>query len=60
MMMMMVMMMNCFCGMVDQQRHLVLFPAGDPHHLESPTCLEQDLNLRRTFRVQALLNEVVH
>ena len=39
---------------------LVLFPAGtivrDPHHIESPTRREQDLNLRRTS-VQALLNE---
>ena len=30
----------------------------DPHHRESPTRREQDLNLRRTW-VQALLNEVV-
>ena len=43
------------------ERLLASFPAGtivrDPHHLESPTHCEQDLNLRRT-RVQALLNEV--
>ena len=34
-------MMNCFCGMVDQQKVLALFPAGtiarDSHHRESPT-----------------------
>ena len=45
-------MMNCFWGMVDQRRLLALFPAGtivrDPHHCESPTRCEQDLNLRRT------------
>ena len=44
------------------ERHFVLFPAEtivrDPHHRESPTCCEQDLNLCRTW-VQALLNEVV-
>ena len=38
------------------------FPVGiivrDPHHRESPTRREQDLNLRRTW-VQALMNEVV-
>ena len=48
---MIMMMMNCFCGMVDQRR-LALFPAGtivrDPHHLESPTRREQGLNLRKT------------
>ena len=41
---------------------LALFPARtiarDPHHHESPTRREQDLNLRRTW-VQALVNEVV-
>ena len=35
------------------ERHLALFPAGtivrDPHHRESPTRREQDLNLRRTL-----------
>ena len=45
------------------ERRLTLFPAGtivrDPHHRESPTHREQDLNLCRTW-VQALLNEVVH
>ena len=34
------------------ERRLALFPAGtivrDSHHHESPTCLEQDVNLRRT------------
>ena len=48
----MMMMMNCFCGMVDRRKALALFPAGtivrDPHHLESPTRREQDFNLRRT------------
>ena len=52
-MMMMMMMMNCFCGMVDRRKaFLALFPAGttvrDPHHLESLTRREQDLNLCRT------------
>ena len=42
-----------FCGMVlTDERLLALFPAGiivrDPHHHESPTRREQDLNLRRT------------
>ena len=45
------MMMNCFCGMVDQ-RCLALFPAGtivrDPHHCESLTHRKQSLNLHRT------------
>ena len=43
-------------------RCLALFPVRtivrDPHHLESPTCYKQDLNLSRSL-VQALLNEVV-
>ena len=34
------------------ERRLALFPAGtivrDPHHRESPTRRNQDLNLRRT------------
>ena len=47
------MMMNCFCGMVDRdERRLALFPGGtivrDPHYRESPTHREQGLNLRRT------------
>ena len=42
-----------FCGMVlIDKRRLALFPAGtivrDPHHRESPTRREQDMNLRRT------------
>ena len=46
-----------FCGMdVTDKRRLALFPAGtivrDPHHRESPTRREQDMNLRRTW-VQA-------
>ena len=40
-------MLNCFCGIIE--RHLALFPAGtivrDPHHRESSTRREQDLNL---------------
>ena len=56
------MMMNCFCGMVDRRKLLTLFPAGiivrNPHHRESPTLREQDLNLLRIW-VQALLNKVV-
>ena len=54
----MMMMMNCFCSMVvwlNDGRRLALFPAGaivrDPHHCESLTRREQDLNLRRT-RIQ--------
>ena len=52
MMMMMMMVMNCFCGMVDRRKTFSLVSSWDhvrdPHHLESPTCSEQDLNLRRT------------
>ena len=48
---MMMMMMNFFCGVVDQRQSLALFPAGtivrDPHHRESPTRREQGLNLHR-------------
>ena len=44
------------------ERRLTLIPAGtivrDPHHHESPTHREQDLNLRKTW-LQPLLNEVV-
>ena len=47
----MLMMMNYFCGMVDEG-HLALFSAGtivrDPHHRESPIHREKDLNLQRT------------
>ena len=43
---------NCFCGRVDRQKALALFPAGtnvrDLHHQESPTVREQDWNLRIT------------
>ena len=50
--MMMMMMMNCFCGMVDRRKAVSLISAGtivrDPHHRESPTRREQGLNLRRT------------
>ena len=38
---MMMMMMNCFCGIVDRRKAFVLFPdetiVRDPHHRESPT-----------------------
>ena len=50
--MMMMMMMNCFSGMVDQRKVFSLIPAGtivrDPRHRESLTRHEQGLNLRRT------------
>ena len=58
----MMMTINCFCGMADRQKAFNLFPVGtivrDPNHLESPTRCEQDLNLRRTW-VQTLLNEAL-
>ena len=45
--MMMMMKMNCFCGMVDRQKVFSPIPAGtivrDPHHRKSLTCREQDL-----------------
>ena len=48
----MMMMMNCFCGMVDRRKAFSLFPVGtiirDPHHRKSLTRCEQGLNLRRT------------
>ena len=51
-----------FVVWLTNERRLALFPTGnivrDPHHLETLTCREQDLNLRRTW-IQALLNEVV-
>ena len=51
-----------FVVWLTDERRLALFPAGtivrDPHHLESPTRREQDLNLRRTW-AQAFLNEYV-
>ena len=50
------MMMNCFCGMVDQWKGLTLFPAGpivrDSHHHESDTPqvgFEPALNLSSGF-----------
>ena len=43
---------NCFVVWLTDKRHLSLFPAGtivrDPHHRESPTRHEQDMNLHRT------------
>ena len=46
------MMMNCFCGIVSQQKVFTLVSCRDlvrdPHHHVSPTRSEQDLNLRRT------------
>ena len=43
---------DCFCVWLTDKRCLGLFPAGttdrDPHHRESLTRREQDLNLRRT------------
>ena len=52
MVMMMMTMMNGFCGMDDRRKTLALFAVGtivrDPHHRESLTRHEQDLNLRRT------------
>ena len=51
-----------FVVWLTNERRLALFPARtmvrDPHHCESPTRCEQDLNLRRTW-VQAFLNEVM-
>ena len=41
-----------FVVWLTDERRLALFPAGailrDPHHRESPTRREQDLNLHRT------------
>ena len=46
------MMMNCFCGMVDRRKVISLISSGaivrDPHHHEPLTRREQGLNLRRT------------
>ena len=60
-MMMMVMMMNCFVVWLTDKRRLAIFPAGtivkDPHHRESSTHCEQDLNLRKTWD-QASLNKL--
>ena len=48
----MMMMIIVFVVWLTGERCLALFPAGtivsDPHHRESPTRREQDLNLRRT------------
>ena len=48
-MMMMTMMMNCFVVWLTEERRLALFVAGttarDPHHRESLTRRQQDLNL---------------
>ena len=52
MMMMIMMMMNCFCGMVNRQM-------GDPHHRESPTRREQDLNLHNRLAYQTFLEYVI-
>ena len=46
------MIVNCFVVWLTDERRLALFPAGTivrgPHHRESLTRREQDLNLRRT------------
>ena len=61
-MMIMMIMMNYFMVWLTDERRLTLFPAAtivrDPHHRESLTHREQDMNLCRTL-VQAYLNEVV-
>ena len=52
-MMMLIMVLNCFCGMIDQQKTLELISnrniVRDPHHCESLTGfeLEQDLNFNK-------------
>ena len=61
-MMMMMMMINCFCGMVNWRKAFSLTSSQDHCQRSSPSQIFdipwQDLNLRRTW-VQALLNEVV-
>ena len=51
-MMMMMMTLNRFVVWLTDERRLTFLPAGtdvrDPHHRESPTRYEQDLNLRGT------------
>ena len=51
-----------FVVWLTDERRIALFPkrtiVRDPHHRESLTRREQDLNLRRTW-VQAFLNEVI-
>ena len=58
----MMIMMNYFVVWLTDERRLTIFPAStivrDPHHRESLTHREQDINLCRTL-VQAYLNEVV-
>ena len=56
---MILMVMNCFCRMVDRRYH-ILISAGtrDSCHRISPRSHEQDLNLRRTW-IQSLPNEFV-
>ena len=58
--MMNMMMMNCFCGMVDRRMALILIPAStivrDPQICKSLKCREQDLNLRRTSDILTILN----
>ena len=53
MMMIMMMIMNCFCGMADRRKVLNLIPAGtivrDPHHRESPTRRKQGLELAQNL-----------
>ena len=53
MMIMMMMMMHFFIFLLTSERRLALFPGGaivrDAHHCKSPTCREQDLNLRWTY-----------
>ena len=53
-------MISYFCGIVDDERCLVLFPAGtiikDSHHRKFLTHQKQDLNLLTTW-IQGLLNE---
>ena len=47
----MMMMMNCFCDMVDRRKAFSLLAGPivrDPHRRESPTRRKQDLNQRRT------------
>ena len=44
---MMMMMINCFCGMVDRGKAFSLISSGDHCQRSSPTGREQDLNLPR-------------
>ena len=47
------MMMNCFCGMIDRRKAFSLISSRiivrDPHYSESPTRREQGLNQRRAW-----------